>query len=76
VYCAAVLDAYSRRIVGWSLDDNMRTNLVIDARYGHDRRRPQRNSAILHSDHGAQYTPGRSGSGSGSRTGSGNPPKP
>ena len=25
VYCAAVLDAYSRRIVGWSIDDNMRT---------------------------------------------------
>ena len=25
VYCAAVLDAYSRRIVRWSIDDNMRT---------------------------------------------------
>jgi putative transposase len=25
LYCAAVLDAYSRRIVGWSIDDNMRT---------------------------------------------------
>ena len=31
VYCAAVLDAYSRRIVGWSIDDNMRTALVVDA---------------------------------------------
>ena len=31
VYCAAVIDAYSRRIVGWSIDDNMRTELVIDA---------------------------------------------
>ena len=31
LYCAAVIDAYSRRIVGWSIDDNMRTELVIDA---------------------------------------------
>jgi putative transposase len=31
VYCAAVLDAYSRRVVGWSIDDNMRTALVVDA---------------------------------------------
>lgn len=31
VYCAAVLDTYSRRIVGWSIDNNMRTVLVVDA---------------------------------------------
>ena len=31
VYCAAVLDAYSRRIVGLSIDHNMRTELVVDA---------------------------------------------
>ena len=31
MYCAAVLDAYSRRIVGWSIADHMRTELVIDA---------------------------------------------
>jgi putative transposase len=31
VYCAAVLDVYSRLIVGWSIDDNMRKELVIDA---------------------------------------------
>jgi putative transposase len=28
--CTAVLEAYSRRIVGWSIDDNMRTALVTD----------------------------------------------
>lgn len=31
VYCAAVLDAYSRRVVGWSIDNNMRTALMVDA---------------------------------------------
>jgi putative transposase len=31
LYCAAVLDAYSRRIIGWSIDDKMRTALVTDA---------------------------------------------
>jgi hypothetical protein len=31
VYCAAVMDAYSRLIVGWSLAEHMRTELVTDA---------------------------------------------
>ena len=31
VYCAAVMDAYSRLIVGWSIADHMRTELVADA---------------------------------------------
>ena len=57
VYCAAVLDAYSRRIVGWSIDHNMRTALVVDALgMAITRRGPERHSAILHSDHGSQFT--------------------
>lgn len=31
VYLAAVQDAYSRRIVGWSMADHMRAELVVDA---------------------------------------------
>jgi transposase InsO family protein len=31
MYCAVVLDAYSRRIVGWSIADLLRTELVVDA---------------------------------------------
>ena len=31
VYCAAVLDVYSRRIVGWSIADHLRSELVVDA---------------------------------------------
>jgi putative transposase len=31
VYCAAVLDVFSRRVVGWSIADHLRTELVVDA---------------------------------------------
>lgn len=31
VYCCAVMDAWSRRIVGWSIADHIRTELVIEA---------------------------------------------
>ena len=61
VYCAAVMDVYSRLIVGWSIDDNMRKELVIDALgMAIIRRRPDNQSVdkrtVTHSDHGSQYT--------------------
>ena len=57
VYCAAVIDVFSRRVVGWSIGDNMRTELVIDALgMAIIRRCPDRQSTILHSDHGSQFT--------------------
>jgi putative transposase len=57
VYCAAVMDAYSRRIIGWSIADHMRVELVIDALgMATLRRKPQKGDTILHSDHGSQYT--------------------
>lgn len=57
IYCAAVLDTYSRKVVGWSIDDNMRTELVIDAlSMAITRRVPEQHATILHSDHGAQFT--------------------
>jgi putative transposase len=34
VYVAFTIDAYSRRIVGWKADTNMKTSLVLDARDG------------------------------------------
>jgi putative transposase len=56
VYCCAVLDVFSRAIVGWSIADHMRTELVVDAlEMATWRRRPQA-GAILHSDRGSQYT--------------------
>ena len=57
IYCAAVMDAYSRLIIGWSINSHMRTELVTDALgMATIRRHPDNNSTILHSDHGSQYT--------------------
>jgi putative transposase len=61
IYCAAVLDTYSRLIVGWSIADHMRTELVTDALgMAIIRRRPEKERAdgrtVLHSDHGPQFT--------------------
>ena len=57
VYLAAVLDAFSRRVVGWSIADHIRTELVVDAlQMAIWRRQPADGQTIAHSDHGAQYT--------------------
>lgn len=56
LYCAAVMDAYSRKIVGWSMADHIRTELVLDALgMAIIRRKPAGGQTILHSDHGSQY---------------------
>ena len=57
LYCAAVMDACCRRIIGWSIDTCQKTDLVIDALgMAILRRRPDGRETILHSDHGTQYT--------------------
>ena len=57
LYCAAVMDAFSRRIIGWSIAPHIRTELVVDALgMAVLRRTPQDGETILHSDHGSQYT--------------------
>ncbi len=33
LYLAVILDLFSRRVIGWSMDDNMRTGLVMSALY-------------------------------------------
>ncbi|MBD9699552.1 IS3 family transposase [Flavimobilis sp. GY10621] len=56
VYCAAVIDAYSRRIVGWSISDRITAEIVVDAlEMARWRRRPEP-STVVHADRGAQYT--------------------
>jgi len=53
VYCCAVLDVFTRQIVGWSMADHMRTDLVVDAlQMATWRRRPVR--TVVHSDRGSQ----------------------
>jgi putative transposase len=59
VYCCVVMDAYSRRIIGWSIAHHMQTELVLDALgMAILRRRAGRadtsGGTILHSDHGTQ----------------------
>ena len=55
LYLAVVLDAFSRRIVGWAMANHLRTELVLDALdMALGQRRPQ--SVVHHSDQGSQYT--------------------
>jgi putative transposase len=55
VYLAVVLDAFSRRIVGWSMATTLATKLVLDALdMALWQRRPK--DVIHHSDQGSQYT--------------------
>lgn len=56
LYLAFVLDTYSRRVVGWSMANHLRTELVLDAvNMAIYTRRPQP-GLIHHSDRGSQYT--------------------
>jgi len=56
LYLATVIDLHSRRLAGWAIADHMRTDLVIDALHAAQRTRGGLNGAIMHTDHGAQYT--------------------
>jgi len=56
LYLAFVLDACSRRIVGWSMAEHMRAELVVDALSMAVSRRNPGCGLIHHSDRGAQYT--------------------
>ena len=55
LYLAVVLDAWSRRVVGWAMATHLRTELVLDALHmAFTQRRPT--DVIHHSDQGCQYT--------------------
>lgn len=55
LYLAVVLDAWSRRIVGWAMATHLRTELVLEAlEMALWQRRPT--EVVHHSDHGTQYT--------------------
>jgi putative transposase len=56
VYCCVVLDAFSRRVVGWAIDRRCQTALVNDAVVMASESRTTGPSSIIHSDHGSQYT--------------------
>jgi putative transposase len=56
LYLSFVLDTYSRKVVGWSMANNLKTELVLDAlNMAIYTRRPQP-GLVHHSDRGSQYT--------------------
>jgi putative transposase len=55
LYLAVVIDAWSRRVVGWAMATHLRTELVLDAlAFAVQQRQPH--NVIHHSDQGCQYT--------------------
>lgn len=56
LYVAAVMDLYSRRIVGWSMSDTMHAKMVTDALLMALWRRGRPSELLHHSDQGSQYT--------------------
>jgi putative transposase len=59
VYLAVILDAFSRRVVGWAMADHLQASLAIDAlTMALAERRPAWGSLIHHSDRGVQYACG------------------
>lgn len=56
VFCAAVLDAFRRRIIGWSIDSRQDSTLVINALDMAIRNRRPEPGGIVHADHGVQFT--------------------
>jgi putative transposase len=55
VYLAVVLDAYSRRVIGWALDRSLEDDLAIAALQMAFRRRRRADGLTHHSDRGVQY---------------------
>jgi putative transposase len=56
LYVAAVLDLFSRRVVGWSMSATMTAQLVTDALIMAIWRRGKPDALLHHSDRGSQYT--------------------
>ena len=56
IYCAAVLDACSRKIIGWAIDSKQDSTLVVNALDMAIRARQPGTGGIVHADHGVQFT--------------------
>ena len=55
-YLAVVIDLFSRRVIGWSLQSRQTTELVLQALHMAVWRRKPRNTVLVHSDQGSQFT--------------------
>ncbi|MGP5716168.1 IS3 family transposase [Brachybacterium tyrofermentans] len=56
IYCAAVLDTCSRKIIGWAIDSKQNSTLVVNALDMAIRARQPGTGGIVHADHGVQFT--------------------
>lgn len=56
VYCCAVMDTFSRKIVGWSIDNCQDSTLVVNALDMAIKNRKPLPGGIVHADHGVQFT--------------------
>ena len=56
VYCCAVMDTCSRRIIGWSIDSVQDAQLVVNALDMAIKQRTTKGGSIVHADHGVQFT--------------------
>jgi putative transposase len=56
LFLACVQDVFSRRIIGWSMRDDLRSDLVLDALGMAVSARVDSAGVVAHSDHGSQYT--------------------
>jgi len=57
LYCAVVLDVFSRRVVGWSIDSSPTTALVTNAPGMAIEQRGPLAETVIHSEQGTQFTP-------------------
>ena len=56
-YCAVVLDTFSRRVVGWSINTHPSAALVTNALgMAIEQRHPEEGATVIHSDQGTQFT--------------------
>ena len=53
---AVVIDLYSRRVVGWSMQSRQTTDVVLQALFMAVWRRKPKNRVLIHSDQGSQFT--------------------
>jgi putative transposase len=58
LYLATVIDCATRKIVGWAMDDNYKTPLIVDAVEMAARNLDLPEDAVFHSDRGSNYTSG------------------
>lgn len=56
LYLAVVVDLFSRQVVGWSMDSRMEKDLVLQALLAAVWRRKPKQTVLVHSDQGSQFT--------------------